>query len=111
MAAYTCLFGAFFGAAVFGDQHPIGLRYVWFVMGCFGIILAAIKNSEIPDPHARARMFLADGLAFATMLLLYSALPVYIGLARGLCILIATALYVTLAMRWLFSGRIIAGEA
>jgi hypothetical protein len=110
MAAYSCIFGAFLGAAVVGDQ-PVGLLYIWFVMGCVGGILAAVKNSEIPDQHARTRMFLADGLAFATMLLLYSALPVYIGLARDLCILIAAAVYVSLFSHWLYAGRIIALEA
>lgn len=109
-AAYIFLFGAFLGGAVYG-MNPPGLIYVWLAAGAIGIILTVIKNSEIPDSRARSRMFLADGLVITAMLLLYSALPVYIGLARGLCLLIAAAMYITLYVRWLDSGRIIAKEA
>ncbi len=110
IAAYTCLFGAFFGDIVYGER-PAGLFALWLAMGVLGVSLVIVKQSGVADARVRWRLYLADGLALGALLLLRDALPASIGALRGLIILLAISAYVTLVVRWLYSGRIIASEA
>ncbi len=110
-AAYTCLFGACFGALFFGAASPTDILYLWLVIGALGIVLAIIKDASVGPVRARAGLLLADALTIAALLLLYLALPAFLGLARGPLILILAAAHGAIYSRLLYKGRIIAWEA
>ncbi|HET9109545.1 MAG TPA: hypothetical protein VFN78_01850 [Ktedonobacterales bacterium] len=109
IAAYICLFGAYFGDVVYGESH--GEVALWLVMGCVGVILVVIRNISIPTSQARWRMFLADGLALCAMQILHGVLSVSLGLARGVVFLLAASIYISLFTHLLYGGRIIARAA
>lgn len=92
-AAYICLFG-----------------YLWLGIGALGIVLAIIKDASARPVRVRACLLLADGLTIAALLLLYNTLPAFLGLARGLIILMLAAAHGAIYSRSLYNGRIIAWE-
>lgn len=110
-AAYTCLFGACFGAMFFGAASPADIFYLWLGIGALGIVLAIIKDVAVGPPHVSAGLLLADALTVAALLLLYITLPAFLGMARGLLILILAAAHGAIYSRLLYKGRIIAWEA
>lgn len=109
-AAYICLFGACLGALFFGAASPTGILYLWLGIGALGIVLAIIKDASARPVRVRACLLLADGLTIAALLLLYNTLPAFLGLARGLIILMLAAAHGAIYSRSLYNGRIIAWE-
>lgn len=110
-AAYTCLFGASFGALFFGVASPAGVVYLWLAIGAVGVVLAIIKDVSVGPARVRAGLLLADALAVVALLLLYYVLPASIGLARGLCAIFLAAAHGAIYSRLLYSERIITWEA
>lgn len=103
--AYICDFGAIWGFATFGgslknDNGPDsgGLLYVWVVFALVGSMIMVLKNRLLTDRALRVKVGVAELATIAISLVLLFAIPGYIGLLKGLAILVVFYIY----LRWFF---------
>jgi DNA-binding CsgD family transcriptional regulator len=98
--AYMLAFGALFGFATYGytttfadgtsDTSEI---WLWVIMALAGSTLMALKNRLIDDRRLRARIYLAELAVLVTALVLIAALPGFIGMLKGIVLLVLFAPY------------------
>ena len=100
MWAYLLDFGALFGYATFGYTIKLSdgsddtvMLFVWVIMALVGSILIGLKNRRIIDGPLRMRVFLADGAVLAASLVLIAVLPDFIGMVKGLVLLVLFTAY------------------
>jgi hypothetical protein len=98
--AYGLALGSLFGYAVWGYRSgggdgwwANGLLYVWGGMFVVGLSLIGCKAHLIADRRLRARATLGDGAMLLAGLALLAVLPSFLGLVRGLILLVLFAPY------------------
>jgi hypothetical protein len=98
--AYGLALGSLFGYAVWGYRSgggdgwwANGLLYVWGGMFVVGLSLIGYKAHLIADRRLRARATLGDGAMLLAGLALLAVLPSFLGLVRGLILLVLFAPY------------------
>jgi Ca2+/Na+ antiporter len=108
MWAYLLTFGALFGYATFGytiklsdGSADTGMLFVWVIMALVGSTLIALKNRRIINGPLRMRVFLADVAVIAAALVLISVLPDFIGMMKGLVLLVLFTAYLLWYLRTL----------
>jgi len=102
--AYMFQFGAIFGYSLFGGSH--GEIFVWIATACIGSYLMVSKNALIQNPSTRRQVQLADAGITLLLTLMALLLPTTLGLLKPLLILIVMAIYLVIAMRQLFQGKL-----
>ena len=109
--AYTLAFGALFGYATFGytiknsdGSTDDGLIFVWVIMALIGSTLLWLKDNRIGDRRLRARVSLNDFAVLAAALVLIAVLPSFIGMVKGLVLLVLFVAYPT--ARRAFQGNL-----
>ena len=109
--AYTLSFGALFGYATFGytiknsdGSTDDGLIFVWVIMALIGSTLLWLKDNRIGDRRLRARVSLNDFAVLAAALVLIAVLPSFIGMVKGLVLLVLFVAYPT--ARRAFQGNL-----
>lgn len=100
MWAYLLAFGALFGYATFGytiklsdGSDDTGMLFVWVIMALVGSILIGLKNRRIANGPQRMRVYLTDVAVLAAALVLISVLPDFIGMVKGLVLLVLFTAY------------------
>ena len=100
MWAYLLDFGALFGYATFGYTIKLSdgsddtvMLFVWAIMALVGSILIGLKNRRIIDGPLRMRVFLTDVAVLAAALVLVAVLPDFIGIVKGLILLVLITAY------------------
>ncbi len=98
--AYMLSFGALWGYATFGytikhsdGSTDTGLLYLWVIAALVGSLLIGLKNHRIRDEHLRARIYLTDLAVLAGALVLIAVLPGFMGLVKGLVLLVLFVAY------------------
>ena len=109
--AYTLAFGALFGYATFGytiknsdGSTDDGLIFVWVIMALIGSTLLWLKDNRIGDRRLRARVSLNDFAVLAAALVVIAVLPSFIGMVKGLVLLVLFVAYPT--ARRAFQGNL-----
>lgn len=98
--AYGLALGSLFGYAVWGYRSgggdgwwANGLLYVWGGMFVVGLSLIGYKAHLIADRRLRVRVTLGDGAMLLAGLALLAVLPSFLGLVKGLILLVLFAPY------------------
>lgn len=98
--AYVLLFGSIWGYATFGYTNKnldgstdTGMLFVWVVTAFVGSTLVGLKNRRILDRRTRTRITLGDGAVIMSALVLIAVLPSFIGMVKGLVILVPFSIY------------------
>lgn len=102
---YVLAFGSLFGVATFGysihgpsGSTQTGLFYVWLVTALIGSSLIGYKDHLVTAGRLRARVTLSDGAVLLAALVLIVVLPSFMGIIRGLILLVLFTPY----MLWWF---------
>jgi len=92
---YVLALGSLFGYAVVGYRFPvpngptaIGLLSVWVVMAVVGSSLIGFKYHLIKERRLRTRVMLGDVAMLLAELVLLAVLPSFMGIVRGLILLV-----------------------
>lgn len=100
MWAYFLDFGALFGYATFGYTIKLSdgsddtmMLFVWAIMALVGSILIGLKNRQIANGPQRMRVSLTDVAVLAAAFVLISVLPDFIGMLKGLVLLVLFTAY------------------
>jgi hypothetical protein len=98
--AYVLLFGALWGYATFGytiknidGSADTGELFLWVIMALIGSTLVGLKNRRIRDRRTRMRITLSDGAVIIGALVLIAVLPSFIGMVKGLVLLVLYSVY------------------
>lgn len=97
--AYVLTFGALWGyslnrTGIANGSTGTGALFVWVVMALVGSSLIGVKNHRITDKRVRTRITVGDGAAIGAGLVLIIALPDFLGLIKGLALLVLVTPYV-----------------
>jgi hypothetical protein len=100
LSAYALTFSALVGYTTFGytlampdGSTDTGMQYVWALMGFIGSLLMLAKNRRIQDPTLRTRFTYADPAVVVGALVLIAVLPSFIGMVKGLILLLLLCTY------------------
>ena len=98
--AYMLSFGALWGYATFGytiknsdGSTDTSELFLWVVMALIGSTLIGLKNHGIRDRRVRLRVSLADVAVLAAALVLIAVLPSFIGMVKGIVLLVLFGAY------------------
>ena len=98
--AYMLTYGALWGYATFGyttktssGSSDTGMLFVWVIMALVGSTLIVLKNRRIRDGRMRARITVTDGAVIIGALVLIAVLPDFIGMVKGLVLLVLFSAY------------------
>ena len=98
---YVLAFGSLFGVATVGytihgpgGSTETGLFYVWLATALIGSSLIGYKDHLVPAGRLRARVTLGDGTVLLAALVLIVVLPSFMGIIRGLILLVLFTPYV-----------------
>ena len=98
--AYMLTFGALWGYATFGytiknsdGSTDTGELFLWVIMALIGSTLVGLKNHRIRDGRMRARITVSDGAVIIGALVLIAVLPDFIGMVKGLVLLVMFSAY------------------
>ncbi|MGP8161375.1 MAG: hypothetical protein ACLQGJ_09190 [Candidatus Dormibacteria bacterium] len=102
---YVLAFGSLFGVATFGytvhgpsGSAQSGLFYLWLVTALIGSSLVGYKDYLLGAHRLRTRITLGDGVVLVIALVLLAVLPSFMGIVRGLILLVLFTPY----MVWWF---------
>jgi Ca2+/Na+ antiporter len=69
------------------------MLFVWVIMALVGSTLIGLKNRRIRDGRMRARITVTDGAVIIGALVLIAVLPDFIGMVKGLVLLVLFSAY------------------